>query len=64
MVIEAETRSSGIPVEERFHILERIDGHAHRPDFAARKRVVRVQADLGGKIESYRESRLPLRFSR
>ena len=38
-------------VEQRRHVLDRIDRHADAPDFAGRQRVVRVVADLRRQIE-------------
>ena len=43
-------------LEKGFHILERINGHAHAAHFATGKRMVRVQTNLGGKIESHRKA--------
>ena len=47
--------------KERFHVFERVDGHANPPHFAARERVIRIQPDLRGKIERYGKPRLSLR---
>ena len=51
MVIDVETRSSGISVEQRRHVLDRVDGHADLADLAGRQRMVRVVADLRRQVE-------------
>ena len=51
MVIDVETRSSGMSVEQGRHVLERIDRHADPADLAGRKRMVRVVADLRRQVE-------------
>ena len=45
-------------VEERFHVFEGIDRHADFADFTEREGMIRVHANLRGKIEGYRETAL------
>ena len=49
------------PVEEHLHVGERVDRHPGAPDLTRRPRVVRVETELRGQIESHREPRLSLR---
>ena len=60
MVIEVETFSRGMRVEEGFHVFKRVDGHADFADFAESERMVGVHADLRGEIEGHREAGLAL----
>ena len=48
-------------VEQRLHVLERIDGHADLAHLAERERMIGIHADLRGQIEGDRKARLPLR---
>ena len=47
--------------EERHHVAEMRDRHAHLADLAPRKRVIAVVARLGRQVESDREPGLPAR---
>jgi len=47
-------------VEQRGHVLHRVDGDAHLAHFALGQCVVGVQADLGGQVERDTETRLTL----
>jgi len=47
-------------VEQRGHVLHRVDGDAHLAHFALGQCVVGVQADLGGQVERDAETRLAL----
>ena len=47
-------------LEERLHILQRIDGHAHFSHFAERFGSVGVVPKLGGQVESNRQTGLAL----
>jgi hypothetical protein len=47
-------------IKQRFHIGERIDGHAALADFACRHRMIRVVAHQCRKMKCNREARLPL----
>ena len=51
IVIDVDTRSSGMPSKSVRHVLDRINRHADAPDFAGGKRVVRVVANLRRQIE-------------
>ena len=46
--------------EQRLHVVDVPDRHAHLADLAARERVVGVEAGLGGQIERHREAGLAL----
>jgi len=48
----------GDPAEQRFHVLQRIDGDPDPAHFAGSQRVVRVVADLGRQVEGDRKTRL------
>jgi len=50
----------GNAVEKSFHVFEGIDGDANFSDFAEGERMVRVHADLRGKIEGDGEAGLTL----
>src|SRR5215470_6466135 len=47
-------------MEERFHVFERVDGHADPTDLTERERMIRVEADLRGEIERDGEAGLAL----
>ena len=51
IVIDVDTRSSGIPSNSSRHVLDRVDRHADPPDLAGRERVVGVVAHLRRQIE-------------
>ena len=51
IVIDVDTVSSGMLVEQHVHVLDRIDRHAHAPDFAERARRVGVDAHLRRQVE-------------
>ena len=61
MVIEVDTRSSGMPSNSSRHVLDRVDGDADPPDFTGRQRVVRVVADLRRQVEGDAEAHHALR---
>ena len=46
--------------EQRRHIIQRRDRHAHLAHLAHRNRVIGIVADLRRQVESHRKSRLPL----
>ena len=48
-------------VEQRLHILQRTDGHAHLAHFSTRARVIGIEAHLRGQIERHRKPGLALR---
>ena len=48
----------GDPAEQRFHVLQRIDGDPDPAHLAGGQRVVGVVADLGGKVEGDGKTRL------
>jgi hypothetical protein len=60
IVIEVETSPSGMPREERLHVLERVDRDALAADLALRARVVRVVAHQRRHVERGREPGLPV----
>ena len=45
--------------EEELHVRDRVDGDSGPPHLPERMRIVRVVAELGRKVESDREARLP-----
>ena len=59
IVIEVETRSSGMLAEEIRQVVHRVDRDAHAPDLALRHRVVGVVAHLRGQVERGGEAHLP-----
>ena len=60
MVIEVETRSSGIPSKRSSMSGSARDGHPHLAHLAPRHGVVGVVAHLGGQVERHAEAGLPL----
>ena len=54
------TSSSGMPLEQRLHVLDRADGHANAPDLTLGHRIVGVVAHLCRQVERDRQSRLSL----
>ena len=60
IVMEVLTRSRGMSVEERLHVLDRVDGNAHPPDLALGQGIVGVVADLGGQVEGDAQAGLAL----
>ncbi len=55
MVIEVETRSSGMPVQQQAHVVQGVDRHPDLAHFTRRHRMVGVVTHLGGEIEGHRE---------
>ena len=51
IVIDVETRSSGMPVEQLRHVLDRVDRDADAADFARGQRMVGVVAHLRRQVE-------------
>ncbi len=47
-------------IEERLHILERVNGHAGAPHLAPRQGMVGVEADLSGEVEGNGKAGLAL----
>src|SRR6266568_1488883 len=51
-----ERDASGIPLQERLHVLQAVDGHSDSAHLPGRMGVVGVVADLGRQVESDREA--------
>ena len=51
IVIDVDTRSSGMPSKQRRHVFDRVDGDADAADFAGGQWMIGVVAHLGGQIE-------------
>ena len=60
MVIDTETVCQVDAVEEREHVVERVDRDAEPADFAQRARVVAVEAHERRQVERGAEAGLPL----
>ena len=60
IVIDVETSPSGMPAEERLHVLERVDRDTFPADLAERARVVGVAAHQRGHVERGGEPGLPV----
>ena len=61
IVIDVDTRSSGIAVEERRHVFDRVDRDADAADLARGERMIRVVPHLGRQIEGDAEAGHALR---
>ena len=59
MVIDVDTRAERNLVEERRHVLDRVDGHADLADLAGRQRMVGVVSDLRRQVERDAETAHP-----
>ena len=57
IVIDVETRSSGMPSKSVGHVLDRVDRDADAADFAGRERMVGVVAHLRRQIEGDAQAR-------
>ena len=51
IVIDVDTRPSGMPSNSVGHVLDRIDRHADASDFARGERVIGVVAHLRRQVE-------------
>ena len=60
IVIDVDTRSSGMPSSSRRHVVDGVDRDAGLAHLALGARVIGVQAHLGRQIERHAEPRLPL----
>ena len=49
-----------MPIEKNIHVFDGIDGHAALADFAQRKRVVGIHADLRRQVKRYGKAGLAL----
>ena len=58
MVIDTLIWSSGMPVEQRPHVEDRVDRDAGHADVARDARVVAVVAAMGGEVEGDRQALL------
>ena len=58
IVIDTDTSPRSMPVEQRLHVVERVDGDALAADLAERARVVGVVAHQRGHVEGGREAGL------
>jgi hypothetical protein len=56
MVIDTETLSSGMLVEQDLHVLDRVDRHAGLADVAGHARMVGVVAAVGRQVEGDRHA--------
>ena len=56
MVIDTLIWSSGMPAEQRAHVVDRIDRHAGHADVAGHARMIGVVAAVGGEIERDRKA--------
>jgi hypothetical protein len=59
MVIDVETRARGMPSKSVSMSSSESDGHADLAHFAARARVIGVEAHLRGQVEGHRKPVCP-----